>query len=94
MIRREIEQRARMVISTELCVTPSRIRETSDFKGDLGADSLDMVKLVAALEDEFKVCVSDDEAAFCQTVGTALDLIENKLELLVLCSGQGRRVAR
>lgn len=93
MNRREIEQRARMAIARELCVAPSRIRETSDFRADLGADSLDMVKVVAALEDEFKVSVSDDEAAFCQTVGTALDLIENKIELRSLCSGQ-RRIAR
>lgn len=78
--RREIERRARVVIVRELMAPPARVNEYADFRTDLGADSLDIVTLTAALEEEFKVAISDDEAAFCQTVGTAIDLIETKLE--------------
>jgi len=80
MSRREIEHRARLVIACELGVPIERVREGSDFRADLGADSLDLVQLPAALEDEFKVQLSDDEVEFCATVGTAIDIIEAKLE--------------
>lgn len=80
MSRRQLFLRARLVIAAELMVNHLKITEESEFRADLGADSLDLPKLHAALEDEFKVSISDDEADFCQTVGTAIDLIEAKLE--------------
>lgn len=78
--RSEIERRARLVIVQQLAVSPRDVHETADFSADLKADSLDMVSLTMALEEEFDIAVSDDEAAFCETVGTAFDLIETKLE--------------
>lgn len=83
MNRRDIEQRARIVLARELHVELAKVRDEADLREDLGADSLDMVHLTASLEDEFGVQVSDDEAEFCQTVGTAIDLIEAKVEQLL-----------
>jgi len=80
MSRVEIDRRARMVIGRELIVSMMKIRDDSEFVAHLGADSLDMVTLVAALEEEFRIEISDDDVAFCQTVGTAIDVIAAKLE--------------
>lgn len=78
--RQRIAHRARLVVARELIVNPHRIVESSEFRADLEADSLDMAQLWRAIEAEFGIRISDDEAAFCQTVGTAIDLIETKLE--------------
>lgn len=92
MIRREIERRARLVIVRQLACDPARVTESAEFRSHLKADSLDVVSLTMALEEEFSVAVSDDEAAFCETVGTAFDLIENKLERASV--GRGERVVQ
>jgi acyl carrier protein len=78
--RREVEQRARLVIVRELACPPAKVTDAADFRADLGADSLDMAHLPAAFEDEFNVPITDDEAEFCQTVGTAIDVIHAKIE--------------
>lgn len=80
MTRDDISRRARMVIGQELICNWTKISDASEFTRDLGADSLDMVSLPRALEDEFGIILTDDEVGFCQTVGTAIDLIETKLE--------------
>lgn len=80
MTRRDIVTRARLVIATELACDPFRVTEAADFRTDLKADSLDQVQLVAAFEERFDVVISDDEAAFAETVGTAVDIIHGKLE--------------
>lgn len=80
MNRPDVERRARLVIGQELMVNPMKIRDDSEFVAHLGADSLDMVTLVAALEDEFRIEITDDDVAFAQTVGTAVDLIAAKIE--------------
>jgi acyl carrier protein len=78
--RRDIERRARLVIVLELACDPAKVMDRADFRKDLGADSLDMARLPRALEDEFGIRLTDHEVAFCETVGTALDLIETKIE--------------
>ena len=50
------------------------------FADDLGADSLDLVELVEALEEEFEVPIDDDELADIATVGEAFDLLVGKLQ--------------
>jgi acyl carrier protein len=84
--RAEIAQRARSVIAQELGVAIDRVQEPSEFVADLKADSLDMARLPAALEEEFDVVLTDEQVAFCQTVGTAIDVIESNLE-----NGSSRR---
>lgn len=80
LFRREVERRMRTVIARELVVPVARVTDQASFRDQLGADSLDMVTLTRAIEEEFKVPVTDDEAEFCQTVGTAIELLWFKLE--------------
>jgi acyl carrier protein len=61
-------------------VAPRRVTEAAEFRRDLGADSLDLAEIPVLIEEEFGIRFNDDEVAFCQTVGTAIDLIESKLE--------------
>lgn len=75
-----VRRRARAIIACDLSVAMNRVRDDAEFVRDLGADSLDMVTLPRALEESFGVRFSDDEVAFCKTVGTTIDLIETKLE--------------
>jgi len=63
----------------ELSVKEEEVLETSSFQDDLGADSLDVVELVMALEDEFGIEIPDDEVGEIKTVGAAVEYIEKKL---------------
>jgi acyl carrier protein len=76
----ETGRRARVVIARELGCPLPRLTDAADFRRDLGADSLDLVNVPRALEDEFGIRLTDREVEFCQTVGTAVDLIRSKLE--------------
>ena len=71
--------RVKKVTCEELGVSESEVTETASFVDDLGADSLDLVELVRALEEEFGVDVPDDDAAGLKTVGDAVGYIEKKL---------------
>lgn len=73
-------RKARVVIAQVLAVPVERVRDDADFRSDLRADSLDLVEIPAALENAFGIRISDEEAEFCKSVGTAIDLVETKLE--------------
>ena len=75
MTREEIFGLIRGHLSDELDVDPSRIDESTRFKEDLDADSLDLYTLVQELEDSYGVRMSDDEAAKVLTVGQAVDFV-------------------
>lgn len=77
---RDIIRRARMVMAQELGCALRLLTDDAEFRRDLRADSLDLVTLPIALENEFGVRFSDDEVEFTQTVGTALDLLLSKLQ--------------
>lgn len=62
-------------LADELEVDPGRIAETTRFKEDLEADSLDLYTLVQELEDSYGVKISDEEAAKILTVGQAIDFV-------------------
>ena len=62
-----------------LAVDPSKITVESTFGDDLGADSLDLVELVMALEETFDIEVDEDELKEIKTVGEAFDLIYAKI---------------
>ena len=70
--------RVKKVTCEELGVSETEVTETASFVDDLGADSLDLVELVMALEEEFGVDVPDDDAAGLKTVGDAVKYIESK----------------
>jgi acyl carrier protein len=62
-------------LADELEVDPGRIEETTRFKEDLEADSLDLYTLVQELEDSYGVRISDEEAARILTVGQAVEFV-------------------
>jgi len=73
-----IEQRVRKIIAEQLGVNETEIKNESSFVDDLGADSLDNVELVMALEEEFECEIPDEDAEKITTVKDAVDYIENK----------------
>jgi len=64
------------VVVEQLNVNPDEVKEESKFVEDLGADSLDVVELVMALEEKFNIEIPDDQAEKIQTVGDAVKYIE------------------
>ena len=76
--KEEIETRVVKIVSEQLGVEQDKIKPEAKFMDDLGADSLDTVELVMALEDEFDCEIPDEEAEKITSVGEALSYIENK----------------
>ncbi len=72
-----IEARVRKIVAEQLGVNEGEIKNESSFVDDLGADSLDTVELVMALEDEFETEIPDEEAEKITTVQQAVDYINS-----------------
>ena len=72
--------RLQNIIGKQLGIDPIKINPESDFGKELGADSLDIVELVMAIEDEFEIDIEDQIASQITTLQDALDYIEEKLE--------------
>ena len=70
-----IEERVKQIIAEQLGVSLDDVKNESSFVEDLGADSLDTVELVMALEEEFDTEIPDDEAEKITTVQAAIDYI-------------------
>jgi len=70
------EQRLIRVICDNLGVEPAEVKPTARFVEDLRADSLDVIVIVMALEDEFTIAITDDEGAKIVTVQDAANLID------------------
>jgi acyl carrier protein len=70
-----IEQKVKNIIAEQLGVGEEEIKTTSSFIEDLGADSLDIVELVMAMEEEFEVEIPDEEAENIKTVQDAVSYI-------------------
>jgi len=70
-----IDERVKNIIIEQLGVEESQVTETAKFVEDLGADSLDTVELVMALEEEFTVEIPDEDAEKIATVGDAVKYI-------------------
>ena len=75
MSREEIFSLIQSHLADELDVDPARIDESTRFKDDLEADSLDLYTLVQELEDSYGVRMSDEQAARILTVGQAVDFV-------------------
>jgi acyl carrier protein len=69
----DIEQRVKKIVAEQLGVAEADIKIESSFVDDLGADSLDTVELVMALEDEFEMEIPDEQAEKITTVQQAID---------------------
>lgn len=70
-----IEQRVRKIVAEQLGVNEAELKNEASFTGDLGADSLDTVELVMALEDEFECEIPDEAAEKITTVQQAIDYV-------------------
>jgi acyl carrier protein len=70
-----IEAKVKSIIADQLGVGEDEIKPESSFIEDLGADSLDIVELVMAMEEEFEVEIPDEEAENIKTVGDAVNYI-------------------
>jgi acyl carrier protein len=79
MERSEVSERLTGVLVSELGLDASKIRDDAHFEEDLDVDSLGVVELLMALEDEFDVKIPDEEAESIVTVGQAVDLVYQKL---------------
>jgi acyl carrier protein len=79
--RDEVLQKVREHLSTELEVPADQISESTRFRDDLDADSLDLYELVMELEDTYEISVSEEEAARIETVGQAVDFVAGRLEV-------------
>ena len=75
-----IDEKVKAVIVDQLGVKAEEVVQNASFTNDLGADSLDTVELVMALEEEFGVEIPDEDAEKISTVQEAIDYIEAKAE--------------
>ncbi len=75
MTREEVLQLIRSHLADELEVDPARIEESTRFREDLDADSLDLYTLVQELEDSYGVRISDEQAGRILSVGQAVDFV-------------------
>lgn len=72
----DIESKVKEIIVENLGVDAATVNPQASFVNDLGADSLDTVELVMALEEEFDIEIPDEEAEKIQTVGQAIDYVK------------------
>ena len=71
-----VQERVKNIIVEQLGVEADQVKPEAKFVNDLGADSLDTVELIMALEEEFDVEIPDEKAEKIKTVGEAIDYIE------------------
>ena len=75
-----IEEQVKNIVAEQLGVKGEEVKNESSFVDDLGADSLDTVELVMALEEEFETEIPDEEAEKISTIQEAIDYIESHME--------------
>jgi acyl carrier protein len=75
-VAEDIEQKVKDIIVEQLGVDAGAVKSEASFVNDLGADSLDTVELVMALEEAFDIEIPDEEAEKIQSVGQAVDYIK------------------
>ncbi|MEQ8756431.1 MAG: acyl carrier protein [Coleofasciculus sp. G1-WW12-02] len=79
-MNQEIFDRVKKIVAEQLEVEPGDVTPQANFANDLNADSLDVVELVMALEEEFDIEIPDEAAENIATVQAAVDYISSKSE--------------
>ena len=72
----DVSTKVKKIVADHLGVEEEKVTNEASFIDDLGADSLDTVELVMALEEEFDIEISDEDAEKIQTVQNAIDYVE------------------
>lgn len=75
-----IEERVKAVIRIELGIPNGVLCRDENFIYNFGADALDIVGLIAAIEEEFGICIPDEDADKLETVGQMIDYVKSKVE--------------
>lgn len=75
----DIEQRVKQAVAEQLSVSIEDVKNEASFMDDLGADSLDLVELVMALENEFDITIPDEDSEKIVTVQSAIDFVKAQL---------------
>ncbi len=75
----EIEQKVKAAVAEQLGKSVDEISNDASFVDDLGADSLDLVELVMAFENDFGITISEEDSAKLTTVQTAIDYVASKV---------------
>ncbi len=91
MTREEIKNKVTAIVDDKMGFPANRIKENTSFKYDLGTDSLDEVELVMEFERKFNIRISDEEIVNVSTVGEAIDVICQKLDVSI-CKQQQSEV--
>ena len=78
MSAKKIEEEVRKIIVNQLDINEEEVTPDASFTDDLGADSLDLVELVMAMEEKFDIDIPDEDAEGITTVQKALDYIDNQ----------------
>ena len=76
MTKQEIFEKVKTLIVNELSVEASKVTMDATFESDLGADSLDAIEMITAVESEFGVTIPDEEAMNLRTVGSIVEFVE------------------
>jgi len=74
----DLESKVREIVAQQLGKNVDQVTPEASFREDLGADSLDVVELVMALEEEFGIQIPDEDAEKIATVGQAIEYIKSK----------------
>lgn len=75
----DIEAKVKEAVAEQLSLNVNEINNDASFMDDLGADSLDLVELVMAFENEFDITIPDEDSASLTTVQKAIDYVQNKV---------------
>lgn len=75
----DVAERVKKVVAEVLNVDAANLNDETSFVGDLGAESLDSIKLVAGFEEEFDIEMDEDAALEVQTIGAAVEFIRKHL---------------
>ena len=77
----DIEDKIKPIIVEQLGVKLEQVSLNTSFVEDLGADSLDNVELIMAIEEEFEIDIIDEDADKIKTVGDLINYVQNKVQL-------------
>ena len=79
MSQEAILEKVRSIVAEQLSVDSGEVKPESNFQNDLGADSLDTVELVMALEEAFDIEIPDDDAEKMQTISDAIGYLKERV---------------